>query len=380
MSRDPVELTRQLVRCRTVTPEEGGAIALLESTLREAGFDCFRADRGGVSNLVARWGEKAAARTFGFNGHADVVPPGDPETWSADPFAAEERDGWLYGRGAVDMKSGVAAFVSAAISIVQESPPEGAIIISITSDEEGEATDGTTAILDWMSANGEAMTDCIVGEPTSVESLGDTIKIGRRGSMSAHFTAIGLQGHTAYPDRARNPVHVLARLMDRYASHKLDDGTEHFQPSTLAVTTMDTGNAATNVIPAACKAALNIRFNDAHSSDSLTAWLEEEAARAAAESGVEISMETKVSGESFVTPPGAFSELVSKAIQAETGLLPEHSTTGGSSDARFIKRHCPVVEFGLVGKTMHEADERVEIAQIARLAAVYRRILDRYFA
>ena len=380
MSRDPVELTRQLVRCRTVTPEEGGAIALLESTLREAGFDCFRADRGGVSNLVARWGEKSAARTFGFNGHADVVPPGDPETWSTAPFAAEERDGWLYGRGAVDMKSGVAAFVSAAISFVQESPPGGAIIISITGDEEGEATDGTTAILDWMSANGEAMTDCIVGEPTSVETLGDTIKIGRRGSMSAHFTAIGLQGHTAYPDRARNPVHVLAHLMDRFAGHKLDDGTEHFQPSTLAVTTIDTGNAATNVIPAACKAALNIRFNDAHSSDSLTAWLEEEAARAAAKSGVEISMETKVSGESFVTPPGAFSELVSEAIQAETGLLPDHSTTGGSSDARFIKRHCPVVEFGLVGKTMHEVDERVEIAQIVRLAAVYRRILDRYFA
>ena len=380
MSCDPVELTRQLVRCRTVTPEEGGAIALLESLLRDAGFDCFRADRGGVANLVARWGEKAAARTFGFNGHADVAPPGDPETWSADPFAAEERGGWLYGRGAVDMKSGVAAFVSAAISFVQESPPEGAIMISVTGDEEGEATDGTTAILDWMLANGEAMSDCIVGEPTSVEALGDTIKIGRRGSMSAHFTAIGLQGHAAYPDRARNPVHALARLMDRFASYRLDDGTGHFQPSTLAVTTIDTGNAATNVIPAACQAALNIRFNDAHSSDSLTAWLEEETARAAAESGVEISMETKVSGESFVTPPGAFSKLVAEAIQAETGLLPDHSTTGGSSDARFIKRHCPVVEFGLVGKTMHEVDERVEIAQIARLAAVYRRILDRYIA
>ena len=380
MSCDPVELTRQLVRCRTVTPEEGGAIALLESTLRDAGFDCFRADRGGVPNLVARWGERASARTFGFNGHTDVVPPGDPGTWSADPFAAVERDGWLYGRGAVDMKSGVAAFVSAAISFVQENPPEGAIMISITGDEEGEATDGTTAILDWMSANGEAMSDCIVGEPTSVEALGDTIKIGRRGSMSAHFTAIGQQGHTAYPDRARNPVHVLARLMDRFASHRLDDGTEHFQPSTLAVTTIDTGNAATNVIPAASHAALNIRFNDAHSSESLTAWLEETAARAAAESGVEISMETKVSGESFVTPSGAFSELVAEAIQAETGLLPDRSTTGGSSDARFIKRHCPVVEFGLVGKTMHEVDERVEVAQIARLAAVYRRVLDRYFA
>ena len=325
-------------------------------------------------------GEKAAERTFGFNGHTDVVPPGDPETWSADPFAADERDGWLYGRGAVDMKSGVAAFVSAAISFVQESPPEGAIIISVTGDEEGDAADGTAAILDWMSESGEAMSDCIVGEPTSVETLGDTIKIGRRGSMSVHVTVTGVQGHTAYPDRARNPVHALARLMDGLARHKLDDGTEHFQPSTLAVTTIDTGNAATNVIPAACRASLNIRFNDAHDSGSLTAWLEGECARAAAESGVEISMETKVSGESFLTPPGAFSELVAGAVQAETGLSPDLSTTGGSSDARFMKRHCPVVEFGLVGKTMHEVDERVEIAQIARLAAVYRRILDRYFA
>ncbi len=380
MSCDPVELTRQLVRCKTVTPEEGGAIALLESTLRDAGFDCFRADRGGVANLVARWGEKASARTFGFNGHADVVPPGDPETWSVDPFSAEVRDGWLYGRGAVDMKSGVAAFVSAAISLVQEGLPEGAIIICITGDEEGDATDGTSAILDWMSANGEAMSGCLVGEPTSVGALGDTVKIGRRGSMSAHFTATGMQGHTAYPDRARNPVPVLARLMDRLASHKLDDGTEHFQPSTLAVTTIDTGNAATNVIPAVCQASLNVRFNDAHDSGSLTAWLEEEAARAASESGVGISMETKVSGESFLTPPGVFSELVAEAIQSETGLSPDLSTTGGSSDARFMKRHCPVVEFGLVGKTMHEIDERVEIAQITRLAAVYRRILDRYFA
>ncbi|MYK31468.1 MAG: succinyl-diaminopimelate desuccinylase, partial [Boseongicola sp. SB0670_bin_30] len=271
-------------------------------------------------------------------------------------------------------------FVCAAISFVRESPPEGAIIISVTGDEEGDAADGTAAILDWMSSNGEAMSDCIVGEPTSVETLGDTIKIGRRGSMSAHFTATGRQGHTAYPDRARNPVHVLARLMDRLASHTLDDGTEHFQPSTLAVTTIDTGNAATNVIPAACRASLNIRFNDAHDSGSLTDWLEEETARSASASGVKISMETKVSGESFLTPPGALSDLVAEAIQAETGLSPGLSTTGGSSDARFVKRHCPVVEFGLVGQTMHEVDERVEIAQITQLAAVYRRILDRYFA
>ncbi len=380
MSRDPVELTRRLVRCRTVTPEEGGAIALLESTLRDAGFDCFRADRGGVANLVARWGEKAAPRTLGFNGHADVVPPGDPQAWSADPFAAEERDGWLYGRGAVDMKSGVAAFVSAAASFVQESPPGGAIIISVTGDEEGDATDGTAAILDWMAANGEAMSDCIVGEPTSVETLGDAMKIGRRGSMTARFTAAGLQGHAAYPDRARNPVPVIARLMDRLSSRRLDDGTERFEPSTLAVTAIDTGNAAGNVIPATCRAALNIRFNDAHSPGSLTAWLEEEARLAASASGIEISMEARVSGECFLTPPGALSELVAEAIRAETGLSPDLSTAGGSSDARFIRRHCPVVEFGLVGRTMHEADERVETAQIVRLAAVYRGILGRYFA
>ena len=380
MSIDPIDLTRQLIRCASVTPEEGGAIQLLEQVLSDAGFTCARADRGGIANLVARWGEKGAAKTFGFNGHTDVVPTGDPEAWSADPFAGEIRDGWLFGRGATDMKSGVAAFVSAAIECIETNPPDGAILITITGDEEGDAQDGTRAILDWMKDAGEAMTVCLVGEPTCPETLGEMAKIGRRGSMTSYFTATGVQGHSAYPHRAKNPVPVIARLMDRLASHQLDKGTDHFDPSTLAVTTIDTGNPANNVIPATCKATVNIRFNDAHSSDRITAWLTEEATRMSSETGVEVTFTTQVSGESFITPPGPFSDLVAAAVKAETGLDPELSTSGGTSDARFIKSHCPVVEFGLVGQTMHQVDERVEITQITALAAIYGRILNGYFA
>ena len=380
MTTDPADLTARLVRCASVTPEEGGAIHLLEQLLSDAGFETHRADRGGIANLVARWGAKGHARTFGFNGHTDVVPVGNPADWSADPFGAEIRDGWMFGRGTTDMKSGVAAFVAAAIDKVAEAPPEGAILITVTGDEEGDATDGTTAILDWMAANGEAMTACLVGEPTCPETLGDTIKIGRRGSMTAFFTATGIQGHAAYPHRARNPVPVLARLIDRLASATLDEGTAHFDPSTLAVTTFDTGNPATNVIPASCRATVNIRFNDAHSSAVLTEWMEKEARRLSEETGVEIAMKTKVSGESFLTPPGPLSDLVAAAIRAETGITPALSTSGGTSDARFVRAHCPVVEFGLVGQTMHQVDERVEVAQIHALKSVYRRILDDWFA
>lgn len=376
---DPEDLTASLVKCPSVTPNEGGAIQLLQDLLAEAGFTCFRADRGRVSNLVARWGDKGHPRTFGFNGHTDVVPVGDPKAWTADPFGAEQRDGWMYGRGTTDMKSGVAAFVAAAIDFVRHTPPEGAILITVTGDEEGDATDGTTAILDWMQTHGESMTACLVGEPTCPETLGDTIKIGRRGSMTAFFSATGVQGHSAYPHRAKNPVPVLARLVDRLASANLDDGTEHFDPSTLAVTTFDTGNEATNVIPASCRATVNIRFNDAHTSATLTEWLEREAKRLSDETGIEIAMTTKVSGESFLTPPGALSELVAAAVEAGTGITPELSTSGGTSDARFIRAHCPVVEFGLVGKTMHQVDERVEVAQIHALKAVYGRILREWF-
>lgn len=380
MTIDPADLTARLVKCASVTPEEGGAIRLLADLLSDAGFETHRADRGETANLVARWGDKGHARTFGFNGHTDVVPIGDRADWTADPFGAEIRDGWMFGRGATDMKSGVAAFVAAAIDKVAESPPEGAILITVTGDEEGDATDGTTAILDWMSANGEAMAACLVGEPTCPERLGDTIKIGRRGSMTAFFTATGVQGHAAYPHRARNPVPVLARLIDRLASATLDDGTDHFDPSTLAVTTFDTGNPATNVIPATCRATVNIRFNDTHTSGLLTEWLTREAKSVSSETGVEISMTTKVSGESFLTPPGPLSDLVARAVEAETGVTPVLSTSGGTSDARFIRGHCPVVEFGLVGQTMHQVDERVEIAQIHALKSIYRRILDDWFA
>ena len=377
---DPVALTAELIRCPSVTPAEGGALALLEERLSAAGFECTRVDRGGVANLFARWGARGAAKSFGFNGHTDVVPVGDAAAWSVDPFGGEQKDGFLWGRGATDMKSGVAAFAAAAIDFVQATPPEGAIILAITGDEEGDAVDGTAALLDWMERNGEAMSACLVGEPTCPERMGEMMKIGRRGSMTAYFTATGVQGHSAYPHRAKNPVPALARLMAELDRHVLDEGTEHFDPSTLAVTTIDTGNPANNVIPAQCRATVNIRFNDAHSSASLTEWLKREAEKVAWDTGIEIAMETKVSGESFLTPPGPLSELVSRAVEAETGVTPVLSTSGGTSDARFVKDHCPVVEFGLVGKTMHQVDERVEVAQIGQLKAIYGRILADYFA
>lgn len=377
---DPVDLTAQLVRCPSVTPSEAGALVLLQDLLEGAGFSCWRVDRGAVSNLFARWGHKGANRSFGFNGHTDVVPVGDEAAWSMPPFGAEIKDGMLYGRGATDMKSGVAAFVAAAIDFVHQTPPDGAILLAITGDEEGPAKDGTVALLDWMVDQGEQMTDCLVGEPTSPNEMGEMMKIGRRGSMTAYFTVKGVQGHSAYPHRARNPLPVMAKLMDRLASHDLDQGTEHFDPSTLAVTTIDTGNPANNVIPADTRATVNIRFNDAHSAISLTKWLETEASSLAKESGTQILMETQVSGESFLTPPGAFSDLVAKAVEQETGRQPELSTSGGTSDARFVKDHCPVVEFGLVGKTMHQVDECVSVDQIHQLKSIYTRILKDYFA
>ena len=380
VATDPVRLTADLIRCPSVTPEEGGALALLERRLAEAGFTCARADRGGVANLFARWGEKGAAKTFGFNGHTDVVPVGDAAAWTVDPFGGQERDGVLWGRGATDMKSGVAAFAAAAIDFVKETPPDGAVILAITGDEEGDATDGTAALLDWMAAQGERMDVCIVGEPTSRETMGDMIKIGRRGSLVAWFEAQGVQGHSAYPHRAKNPVAAIARLADRLSQTDLDRGTEHFDPTTIALTTIDTGNPATNVIPATCRATVNIRFNDTHTGASLSDWLRDTAAAVARETGVEIATRIKISGEAFLTPPGPLSDLVARAVEAETGRRPALSTTGGTSDARFVKDHCPVVEVGLVGDTMHQVDERVQVAQIRQLAGVYRRILTEYFA
>ncbi|MCR9271613.1 MULTISPECIES: succinyl-diaminopimelate desuccinylase [Mameliella] len=380
MTTDPVDLTARLVQCPSVTPEEGGALVLLQDLLEGAGFACTRVDRGEVCNLFARWGDKGHARSFGFNGHTDVVPIGNPDDWTHAPFGAEIEDGFLYGRGATDMKSGVAAFAAAAIDYVTDTPPDGALILAITGDEEGDAVDGTTALLDWMSENDEQMSVCIVGEPTCPDHMGQMMKIGRRGSMNAHFTVTGKQGHSAYPHRAVNPMHAMARLMDRLASHELDQGTDHFDPSTLAVVTIDTGNPATNVIPAQTRGTVNIRFNDTHTGAALSDWLREEAAKVDAAFGTTTEVRIKISGESFLTPPGPLSDLVSRAVAVETNITPEMSTTGGTSDARFVKDHCPVVEFGLVGKTMHAVDERVEIAHVHQLKAIYTRMLRDYFA
>ncbi|MFN7052877.1 MAG: succinyl-diaminopimelate desuccinylase, partial [Gemmobacter sp.] len=321
-----------------------------------------------------------ANRSFGFNGHTDVVPVGDAGAWTHDPFGGQIIDGVLWGRGATDMKSGVAAFAAAAVDFVQTTPPDGAVILAITGDEEGDAEHGTVALLDWMAQQGETMSHCLVGEPTCPNVMGEMMKIGRRGSMTCWFTAEGVQGHSAYPHRAKNPMSALVTLLARLEAEPLDQGTDHFDASTLAITTIDCGNPATNVIPAKGRATVNIRFNDAHSGASLTEWLQAHAQAVQAETGVTISTRIQISGESFVTPPGAFSALIARAVQAETGRSPELSTSGGTSDARFVKNHCPVVEFGLVGKTMHQVDERIEVDQIHQLKAIYTRILQDYFA
>ena len=379
-STDAAALTADLIRCPSVTPEEGGALQLLENVLTQAGFDCVRTDRGGVANLFARWGAKGHPRTFGFNGHTDVVPVGDEAAWTRPPFGAEVHEGVMFGRGATDMKSGVAAFAAAAIDFVTQTPPDGAVILAITGDEEGDAIDGTTALLEHMDRADEQMSVCLVGEPTCPNEMGEMMKIGRRGSMTAYFTLTGVQGHSAYPHRAKNPLPAMARLVDRLASHRLDDGSDHFDASTLAVVTIDTGNPANNVIPAQSHATVNIRFNDLHTSASITEWLRAEAEAVAETFDVSVDIRVKVSGESFLTPPGPLSDLVAQAVKAETGRDPVLSTTGGTSDARFVKDHCPVVEFGLVGKTMHQVDECVPVEQIHQLKAIYGRILTDYFA
>ena len=377
---DAADLTARLVRCPSVTPEEGGALVLLQEVLEGAGFTCHRVDRNGTPNLFARWGAKGAARTFGFNGHTDVVPTGDPTSWRFPPFSGEVVDGEIWGRGAVDMKSGVAAFVAAAVDFVGDTPPDGAVILTITGDEEGPGRDGTLALLDWMKTQGEAMSVCLVGEPTNPQTFGEMMKIGRRGSMTVSFSARGVQGHAAYPHRAKNPLHALVRLLADLTAAPLDEGTAHFDPSGLQITTIDCGNPASNVIPESAFATINIRFNDAHDSASLTKMLQQKAAQMQGATGVEITLDVQVSGESFLTEPGPFVDLVAGVVQDVTGVTPALSTSGGTSDARFVKDHCPVVEFGLVGRGMHEVNERVPVDDIHRLKQVYAEILKRYFA
>ncbi len=375
---DPVALTAELIRAPSVTPQAQAAIDLLAAHLEAQGFVCRRCDRGEVPNLYARWGTEAPV--FAFNGHLDVVPVGGAADWTHAPFSGEDAEGALWGRGAQDMKSGVAAFAAAAASLIASAAPKGSIVMMITGDEEGPGVDGTRAILDWMAAHDERADACLVGEPTSVARFGDVMKIGRRGSMTGYFTATGVQGHSAYPEKAKNPLPALTRLLDRLASEPLDQGTAHFQPSTLAITSIDVGNPANNVIPAVGRAMANIRFNDAHTSDSITEWLRGHMADVSAAFGVALDVEIQISGESFLTPPGPLSALVADAVESVAGVRPEMTTGGGTSDARFVKDHCPVVEFGLGGDTMHQIDERVPKDQIRQLAAVYEQVLRRYFA
>ena len=380
---DPVDLARALIRCPSVTPRDEGALAALETVLTPLGFAChrlrFEADgTAPVDNLYARIG--TAGPNFCFAGHTDVVPPGDASLWRHDPFAAEIEDGVLYGRGAADMKSAIAAFAHAASRYLGEHKLDGSISLLITGDEEGPAINGTPKMLDWLKARGETLDHCIVGEPTSTAQAGDTLKIGRRGSLTARITVTGIQGHVGYPHKARNPIPAMAALIERLSSHVIDDGSEHFEKSSLSFTTVDVGNPAGNVIPAEARAQLNIRFNDLQSPEKLKTWIGHEADAAAKRSGCEIALRFDVGGNVFLTKPGTFVDLVSEATSRVTGTAPVLSTTGGTSDARFIRDHCPVAELGLPGGTMHKADECVPVAEIHRLSDIYKAVLERYFA
>jgi succinyl-diaminopimelate desuccinylase len=372
-SIDALALAQALIRRPSVTPKDAGALDVLEAVLKNLGFATHRLPFGDVDNLYARLGD--GAPHFCFAGHTDVVPVG--EGWKADPFAAEVRDGMLYGRGAADMKSAIAAFVAAAARIGN---PKGSISLLITGDEEGIAINGTVKLLEWLKARGEKIDHCIVGEPTSVGRAGDTLKIGRRGSINFKLRVTGTQGHVGYPQKAKNPIPVLAQLVTQFASHKLDKGNEHFDPSTLAFTTVDVGNDTTNVIPGEARAAFNIRFNDKHTPDSLINWVTDRAQRIAQESGCQIDITSQTSGVSFLTAPGKFTQLVSDTVASVTGQSPFFSTSGGTSDARFIKDICPVVELGLAGTTMHKADECVAVDEISTLTDIYAAILSAYFA
>jgi succinyl-diaminopimelate desuccinylase len=384
---DPVELTRDLIRIPSVTPADEGAMDVLERTLTALGFSCRRlafGDPDGVGadarieNLYARRG--TASPNLCFAGHTDVVPTGSTEAWTSGPFAAEVKDGVLYGRGAVDMKGGIAAWVAAVSKVLAEGDLPGSLSFLITGDEEGPALHGTKKVVEALMAEGEVIDACVVGEPSSQQRLGDMIKIGRRGSLNTWFTVHGKQGHVAYPDRAANPVPVLAKLAATLAAHRLDEGYEAFQPSNLELTTLDVGNTATNLIPAEARGRLNIRFNPSHTGESLMAWLNAEAGKAQAESGLRIEVEHMHSGDAFLTQAGVFVEAVQDAVEAELGVRPEASTTGGTSDARFIRAMCPVLELGLVGQTMHQIDERVPTAELEALAGTYERVIRTYFA
>lgn len=377
---DPLALAQALIRCPSVTPADEGALDILTKALDDIGFTCHRlpfSENGtaDVDNLYARFGNTSP--NFCFAGHTDVVPVGVPEGWSVDPFAADIIDGKLYGRGASDMKTAVACFAAAAQQFVSARGSDfgGSISMLITGDEEAVAINGTKKILGWLDENGETLDDCLVGEPTNPQALGDMVKIGRRGSLNGHLTVNGEQGHTAYPHLANNPIHRLVKMLSAITSEELDQGTEHFQPTSLQISTIDVGNPATNVIPAEARAAFNLRYNDLHTSASLEKWLR----KIFSTVDDNYTLDIQVSGEAFLTPPGRLSEIIVCAVEKVTGRTPELSTSGGTSDARFIKDHCPVAEFGQSGATMHKADENIEVNDINRLTKIYLAVLEDYF-
>ena len=392
MQIDPVNFAAELIRCPSVTPEDAGALDLLEKVLTEIGFTCTRLpfqepDTSLVDNLYARLGD--AAPHICFAGHTDVVPVGAADNWQKDPFSGEISDDKLWGRGAADMKGAIAAFVAATADYLsQNGKPKGSISLLITGDEEGPSVNGTIKMLDWLSTHQEVIDDCIVGEPTNPETLGEMIKIGRRGSVNTTVTIEGIQGHVAYPHRAANPVPHLVQLLERLITAKLDDGTPHFQPSNLELTGFDVGNAVTNVIPALAQARFNIRYNDIWSRDTITDWINENLNAAHdtlnnaidGENKFSLTVDINHSGEAFLTPTGTLSELAVGAVEKTLGMTPELSTSGGTSDARFIKDHARVIEFGLVGKTMHKVDEHVRVNDIQSLTKIYQEILSGYFS
>jgi succinyl-diaminopimelate desuccinylase len=369
-----VDLAQRLIRCPSVTPAEGGAIDLLEAELSAIGFACTRLPFGEgndrIDNLFARYG--SAAPHVCFAGHTDVVPVGDAAAWTRDPFGGDIVDGALFGRGAADMKGGVAAFVAAAAAVI-EGGIGGSVSLLITGDEEGDAVNGTVRMVEWAMANDQIPDMCVVGEPTNPDALGDMIKNGRRGSLSGHLVVTGRQGHVAYPHLADNPLTRLVAMLAPVNGTELDGGTPHFLPSAANVTTIDVGNPATNVIPARAEAKFNIRFNTEHSADSLRGWLEEHFTRV----GGDWHAQWKANADPFITDPGPLTDMLAAAVTEITGRTPALSTTGGTSDARFITRMCPVAEFGLVGKTMHQVDEHVDVADIEELCAIYQSFLVR---
>jgi succinyl-diaminopimelate desuccinylase len=385
MTADPVAIARDLIRCRSITPEEGGALGYLQALLAKAGFAVHRAifDEPGsapVENLYARIGSKKPNLMFA--GHTDVVPPGDEAAWRHPPFAGEIVGERLYGRGAVDMKGGIACFVAAALDHLAANngqPKNGSLSLLITGDEEGVAVNGTIKLLQWAAARGETFDHCILGEPSNVEALGDTVKAGRRGSLNGTLIVKGRQGHVAYPDRADNPIRGLVTLIAALQA-PLDEGSEHFDPSHLEFTSVDVGNQTVNLIPGEARARFNIRYNDCRSPVALKTLIERRAQIAAA-GRVRHAFDWQLSNaEVFLTKPGPFTDLAVAAIGEVTGRKPKLSTSGGTSDARFIKDYCPVLEFGLVGQTMHQVDECAPVADLMTLTAIYRRIIERYFA